>query len=50
MQNSIISEGDLVWNVKIVNFIVRQGVVIEDDALVEVSIVVDHTVMTRVAS
>jgi len=47
IRNSIISEGDIVWNAKIVNSIVRQDVVIEDDALVEDSIIMDHAVISK---
>jgi glucose-1-phosphate adenylyltransferase len=47
IENSIISEGAIIRNAKIVNSIIRSDVVIEDGALVMESIIMDHTVIKK---
>ncbi|MEK6527320.1 MAG: glucose-1-phosphate adenylyltransferase, partial [Nitrospirota bacterium] len=45
--NSMISEGTVVNNAKIVNSVIRRGVVIEDDVEVIDSIIMDRVVLKR---
>jgi glucose-1-phosphate adenylyltransferase len=47
IRNSILSEGVVVRNARIVNSVIRRDVVIEDDASVEDSIIMDHTVVGK---
>ncbi|HET7318254.1 MAG TPA: glucose-1-phosphate adenylyltransferase [Nitrospirota bacterium] len=47
IQNSIISEGVLVEDARIVNSVIRRDVVIEDGAVVENSIIMDHTIVGK---
>jgi glucose-1-phosphate adenylyltransferase len=47
IENSAISEGAIIRNAKIVNSIIRGDVVIEDGAIVEQSIIMDHTVIKK---
>ncbi len=47
IQNSIISEGVIVRNARIVNSIVRRDVILEDGVSVEECVIMDHTVLKR---
>jgi glucose-1-phosphate adenylyltransferase len=47
IENSLISEGAIIRNAKIVNSVIRRDVVIEDGASVEESIIMDHTVIQK---
>jgi glucose-1-phosphate adenylyltransferase len=47
IRNSIISEGVIVRNARIVNSVIRRDVVVEDGASVEDSIIMDHTVVGK---
>jgi glucose-1-phosphate adenylyltransferase len=47
IENSVISEGAIIRNAKIVHSIIRSDVVIEDGAIVEESIIMDHTVIKK---
>lgn len=47
IRNSVIAEGVLVKNARIVNSTVRKNVVIEEDASIEDSIIMDHTVIQK---
>ena len=47
IRNSILSEGVVVRNARIVNSVIRRDVVIQDGASVEDSIIMDHTVVGK---
>jgi glucose-1-phosphate adenylyltransferase len=47
IENSLISEGGVIGNARIVNSVIRRDVVIEDGAVIEESIIMDHTVVSR---
>jgi glucose-1-phosphate adenylyltransferase len=47
IENSLISEGVHLRNARIVNSVIRRDVVIEDGALVEESIILDHAVIKK---
>ncbi len=47
IENSLISEGAIICNAKIVNSVIRRDVVIEDGASIEESIILDHTVIKK---
>ena len=47
IENSLISEGTLIGNAKIVNSVIRRDVVIEDGASIEESIIMDHVVVKK---
>jgi len=47
IENSLISEGSLIRNARIVNSVIRRDVVIEDDASVEECIIMDHVVLRK---
>ncbi len=50
ISNSIIAEGAIIKNAKIINSIIRRGVVIEDGVEVRDSIIMDHVVLGKGAS
>jgi glucose-1-phosphate adenylyltransferase len=47
IENSLISEGVIIRNAKIVNSVIRRDVVIEDGVSIEESIIMDHTVIKK---
>jgi glucose-1-phosphate adenylyltransferase len=47
IENSLISEGVIIRNAKIVNSVIRRDVVIEDEVSIEESIIMDHTVIKK---
>ena len=47
IENSVISEGAIIRNAKIVNSIIRSDVVIEDGASIVESIIMEHTVIKK---
>jgi glucose-1-phosphate adenylyltransferase len=47
IENSLISEGAIIKNAKIVHSVIRRDVVVEDGAMVEESIIMDHTVIKK---
>jgi len=47
IENSVISEGAIIRNARIVNSIIRSDVVIEDGASIEESIIMEHTVIKK---
>ena len=47
IENSVISEGAIIRNAKIVNSIIRSDVVIGDGASIEESIIMEHTVIKK---
>lgn len=47
IENSLISEGVIIRNAKIVNSVIRRDVVIEDGVWIEESIIMDHTVIKK---
>jgi len=47
IDNSLISEGAIIRNAKIVNSVIRRDVVIEDGASIEECIIMDHTVIKK---
>ena len=47
LRNSILSEGVVIRNARVVNSVIRRDVVIEDGASVEDSIIMDHTVIGK---
>ena len=47
IENSLISEGAIIGNAKITNSVIRRDVVIGDGAVIEESIVMDHTVIQK---
>lgn len=42
IENSLVSEGAIIKNAKVVNSIIRRGALIEDGAIIEDSIIMDH--------
>jgi len=47
IENSLISEGTFIKNATIVNSVIRRDVVIEDGAMIEECIIMDHTVIKK---
>jgi glucose-1-phosphate adenylyltransferase len=47
IENSLISEGVVIRNAKIINSVIRRDVVIEDGVSIEESIIMDHTVIKK---
>lgn len=47
IENSLISEGAIICNAKIINSVIRRDVVIEDGASIEESIILDHAVIKK---
>lgn len=47
IRNSIISEGVVIRDARVVNSVLRRDVAIEDDVVVEDSIIMDHTILRK---